>query len=59
VLAACYEPIRDHQITLPDEFRKARVLSVYPLSEPRRFGNEAAGLVRSNFDLAVHWAWSE
>ena len=41
--------------TLPAGFRPVRVLSAFPLSEPRRVMGDPAGFARVTLDLALRW----
>lgn len=43
--------------TLPAAFRPVRVLSAFPLSEPRRILDDPAGFARVGFDLALRWTF--
>lgn len=48
-----FEPLR---VTLPETFYPARVLSCWPVTEPRRIPGDPSGFARVTFDLAVKWA---
>jgi hypothetical protein len=39
----------------PENFYDVRLLSVYPVSEPRRVLGDEAGFARVSVDLAFHW----
>jgi hypothetical protein len=44
--------------TLPDGFRTVRVLTAFPLSEPRRILDDPAGFARVSLDLALRWVYT-
>lgn len=43
-------------VTLPAGYLPARVLSVYPITEPAEVADDPAGYARVTFDLALDWA---
>lgn len=45
-------------VPLPPGYRPVAVLQVWALSEPRRVGNDDAGLARTMFDLQMVWGWA-
>jgi hypothetical protein len=42
-------------LTPADTYDRARVLSAYPLTEPRRVPGDEAGFARLQFDMALSW----
>lgn len=58
VIAGCYplNPMTaSRTVTLPAGFENARVMSAYPLSEPRRIENDDSSYARVQFDLQLNW----
>jgi hypothetical protein len=57
VLKAMYADQLDIQrdLTLRDHFNNARVLSVWPQTEPRRIKDDEASYARYQFDAAMDW----
>lgn len=45
-------------VTLPDQYRGAIVLAVYPMSDPQKVEGDPSGYARYTVDLAVDWARS-
>lgn len=43
------------QLVLPAGFAPARLLSLYPVTEPREIPNDGAGFARLEIDLALHY----
>lgn len=41
--------------TLPDGFRPVRVMSAFPVTEPREIAGDPAGFARVSLDLALRW----
>lgn len=57
IVAATYDQARMNTTldTLPIEFDQVRVMSAYPLTEPRRIPGDDAGFARYQFDLRLVW----
>lgn len=53
---ACYEDDSARPVEISvGEYDDARVMSVYPLTEPRRVPGDAAGYAHYQMDLQLHW----
>lgn len=58
VLAATDGAVQDFGkvITLPEGYNPARVLSVYPMTEPSEVPDDPSGFGRVTLDLAIKWS---
>jgi hypothetical protein len=56
VRAATYEDIGMGIVELPVSGLRARLLSVFPLTEPRRVSGDDARYAHYQFDALMHWA---
>lgn len=57
ILFASYARV-SQTLAMPDNFYAARLMSVYPISEPRRIEGEESGYARLNFDMTFRWVVS-
>ncbi|MGH8571199.1 MAG: hypothetical protein ACREX8_01310 [Gammaproteobacteria bacterium] len=56
IVSACYGDTAQRVVTMPAGYSNARLMAVYPLSEPRRVPADEAGFARLSVDLSVSWA---
>lgn len=55
IVAGCLATNAERTVTLPDSYPGARVLSAYPVSEPRRAYGDQGDYAHYVLDLALHW----
>jgi hypothetical protein len=58
VIAGCYTlnpQLASRTVILPAAFENARVMSAFPLSEPRRIEADESSYARVQFDLQLNW----
>jgi hypothetical protein len=55
VLAGTYGDTARRLLVIPGNFRQARVLGAFALSEPRRIEDDTASYARVQFDLQLVW----
>ena len=55
ILEATYTDGVPQHVELPEAFYSARLLSAYPMTEPRRITGDIAQFARVSFDLSVFW----
>jgi hypothetical protein len=56
IQAGCYTNTTiPRLLTLPGQYSRARVLSAYTVSEPRRVPDDASSYARYTLSLALHW----
>lgn len=53
-----WDPLQNQLLTVPDGYVAPRLMTVYPLSEPRKINEDAAGFAHFQMDVQFNWTLS-